>query len=313
MTKSFYLLPCALSGLLLSAGCRLSSPMDFKLALSEVLYVHPDQKKEAALLFAELGGEEGVLQTCHYLYRWYLDENDFKRRERAQALQGQLWVRRIQTVTDEKDHSRFMELVFPALGVAVTLKKTDYRIDELKLDVKSQGYRVARISREDRSASEAKDYVRLEFAPAAFYERLFNERLRTEFPSGELIARLRERVAKEIADLPVSEAAKRGKTVYFAPVHKVANESWGYWEEGKILFRFTSDVDLTNPDIWAHDTLDVSIYDTASQTVVSHEEKPGDDSFITRDQVGRALYNCMVLGKKSVFPAPAPSAEQPAP
>jgi len=273
---------------------------DIKLSLSEIVHAHQDQK-EAASLFAELGGDDGFFELVHYLYRWDLDESDFRRRDLA--LQRQFWLRRLQVVTDENDNSRFMEAVFPAVGVTVTLKKTDYRIPELKLDVKSKGYRVVRISREPRSVSEASDYARLEFDTGALYGRLFQERFRAEFPSEEFLGRLRVSVAKQVAELALPMARPSVYTVYFAPVHAVSNEMWAYWEEGKLLFHFTSDIDLYNPAVWDHDTLGVSIYDTVEQTVVSHEEKPGDDRFITRDQVGRALYNCIVLGKKSLIPA----------
>ena len=299
MNTRYYLSALALGPLLFAAGCRLPSHRDFTLSFSDIVHAHQDQK-EAAPLFAELGGDDGFFQVVHYLYRWQLDENDFKRRD--PAFQRQLWIRRLQTVTDENDNSRFMEVVFPAVGVTVTLKKTDYRIPELKLDVKSNGYRIVRISREPRSVSEDHDYVRLEFDTDALYARLFQERSQAQQPSDDLLARMKDSVARQVAELPLPAARKSENTVYFAPVHSVSNEIWAYWEEGKLLFRFTSDIDLNNPAVWAQDTLAVSIYDTVSQTVVSHEEKPGDDGFITRDQVGRALYNCIVLGRKSMIP-----------
>ena len=289
----------ALLSVVLAAGCRLPSQRDFTLSFSDIVHAHQDQKG-AAPLFAELGGDDGFFQVVHYLYRWQLDENDFQRRD--PAFRRQLWIRRLQTVTDENDNSRFMEVVFPAVGVTVTLKKTDYRIPELKLDVKSNGYRIVRISREPRSVSEDRDYLRFEFDADALNARLFQERSQAQFPGDELLDRMKDGVARQVAELALPAARKSENTVYFAPVHSVANEIWAYWEEGKLLFRFTSDIDLNNPAVWAQDTLCVSIYDTVSQTVVSHEEKPGDGSFITRDQVGRALYNCIVLGRKSMIP-----------
>jgi hypothetical protein len=69
-----------------------------------------------------------------------------------------------------------------------------------------------------------------------------------------------------------------------------------------LLFHFTSDIDLANPKVWSQDPPNVTVYDTVRQTVVSHDERPGDNRFITRDMVGRALYNCIVLGKKSSLP-----------
>ena len=291
---------------LLAAGCRMA-PLPSSRIFSDLIRPHTDPR-EAAALFSELGGDEGFLAVAHYLYRWHLDENDFKRRDAA--FQRQLWIRRLQFVADEGDKSRLLEVVFPAIGVAVTLKKTDYRIQELKLDIRSEGYRVVRIARVTAEELDADGYARFEFDPGALYARLFQERTEASFPSDELLARMKDSVAAEIARLGIPAAKPQERTVDVAPVHAVANELWAYWEEGKILFHFTSDIDLGNSAVWAQDTLNVAIYDVVSQTVVSHDEKPGEERFITRDQVGRALYNCIVLGKKIVVPA---ASERPPP
>ena len=46
-----------------------------------------------------------------------------------------------------------------------------------------------------------------------------------------------------------------------------------------------------------HDELAVRIFDIDEQVVVSLDEVPGSNAYLTRDQVGRVLYNCMVYGK----------------
>jgi hypothetical protein len=48
----------------------------------------------------------------------------------------------------------------------------------------------------------------------------------------------------------------------------------------------------------------VHVYDPYSQMVISLEEAAGSNRFMTRNQIGRALYNCIVLGKRvAVTPA----------
>jgi hypothetical protein len=255
---------------------------------------------EGAALFAELGGEEAFLDLARYLYRWYLDEHDFQRF--ASEHRDELWIRRVQVVADANDGSRYLEVVFPATGVMVTLKKTDYRIPELKLHVKSDGYRVIKLCRDTcRQAARPADYAVLDLALDALYRRLFELRLETRFPREELQAHVQADIGRQ-GDLLAGTLRGTLKTLYFAPVHAVDNELWVFWEEGKLLFRYSSDIDLSNPDVWTHDRLDATVYDTVAQTVVSFEERPGDNRFVTRDQVGRALYNCVVLGQKRVAP-----------
>lgn len=183
------------------------------------------------------------------------------------------------------------------------MKKADYRIEELGLDLKAGGYRVVRVSREHFGAGEAKRFVRYGLDTRKLYDRLFQERHRAVFPDERLVARMKAAVLRESAGLLRSSEGRQERTVYVAPVHAVANEVWIYWEEAKLLFHFTSDQDLHGDAEGLDDTLGVAIYDTVDQTIVSYEEKPGDNRYLTRDQVGRALYNCVVLGKKSKIPA----------
>ena len=86
--------------------------------------------------------------------------------------------------------------------------------------------------------------------------------------------------------------------VHVAPLSPVANELWVFWENRKMLIRFASDLDLENPAMWEHQTLGIRTYDILNQTVVALGEAAGSNAYLTRDQVGRALYNCIVLGRR---------------
>jgi hypothetical protein len=65
-----------------------------------------------------------------------------------------------------------------------------------------------------------------------------------------------------------------------------------------MLIKFTSDLDLSNPAVWGQENLKVRTYDIDQQVVVSQSEVPGSNAFLNRDQVGRVLYNCIVLGQR---------------
>jgi len=300
MMKPTHILPFSACCLLVlfASGCR-SFQEKHVILFPGILQSHASPS-DAAALFAELGGEDAFLDLARYLYRWYLDENDLE--HLASERQQQLWVRRVQMVGDEKDNSRYLELVFPAIGVAVTLKKTDYQISELRLTVKSAGYRVIRLNR-DESVSDAKaeDYAVLDLDIRALYDRLFQSRLDAQFPGEALEAHVTADLVKQ-CDLLAESQRGKVKTFCFAPVLAVGNEVWVFWEEGKLLFRYSSDIDLANPEVWTFDAPQITVIDAAAQTVVSFEEQPGDRRFVTRDQVGRALYNCLILGKRKTLP-----------
>ncbi len=67
------------------------------------------------------------------------------------------------------------------------------------------------------------------------------------------------------------------------------------------MLKFASDIDLSNPIVWDHDEMSVKPYDIDTQVVVSMNEVAGSNAYMTRDQIGRALYNCIVLGKRVVL------------
>ncbi len=89
--------------------------------------------------------------------------------------------------------------------------------------------------------------------------------------------------------------------MHFAPLSRIANEAWVFWENGRLLIRFASDIDLAHPAVWQHEELAVDLYDLDEQVVVSLEEVAGSNAYLTRDQAGRALYNCVILGRRVVL------------
>ena len=91
---------------------------------------------------------------------------------------------------------------------------------------------------------------------------------------------------------------KGKRVVHLAPLSPIANEAWVFGETARLLVRFSSDIDLANPAVWEHEELAVDVYDVDEQVVVSLDEVAGSNAYLTRDQVGRALFNCVVLGRR---------------
>ena len=133
---------------------------------------------------------------------------------------------------------------------------------------------------------------------------LFRTRNQRDYPDAALVERLRVAVREQAVEegiLPAN-APTAEHVVHLAPLSPVANEVWVFWEAGRKLLYFASDIDLANPAVWQHQTLAARIFDLDEQVVVSHEEAPGSNRFLTRYQVGRALYNCIVLGQRVTVP-----------
>jgi hypothetical protein len=246
--------------------------------------------------------EDFLCEVIAHLYRWHLDEIDVA--AATQSANKKLWVREVSPELDPGDRSQFAEVLLPAVGVKAVLKKTDYTIKELDMVVKSDGYKIVRVSRVDSDTAKDPSWHLLELDRVHLRKVLFQKRGEISFPEGEMIKRMQHAVRSQVREhlnqkgipLPVKADA-----VHFSSLSPVANECWVFWETGRVLIHFASDLDLSNPSVWEHDELSGTLYDLDEQVVVSLQEVLGSNAFLTRDQVGRAIYNCVVLGRRVVL------------
>lgn len=239
---------------------------------------------------------EFLLEVMRHLYRWHLDEHDIE------AVIDRPHLRmRLRDATpralDPGDNSRMLKMGLPDFGLRLLLKKTDYRIEELDLEVRGHGYKIIDVARHTGGAvsTGAVEEIKLDMPELRDYvleTRAQNDRL-----PDALIARVQAAVLQRILEdtqtreLPLHE-------IHVAPLSPVANELWIFWETGRRLIRVTSDIEITDPAVWRHEHLSVRIFNIDLCTVVSLAEVPGSNAYLTRDQVGRVLYNCMILGAR---------------
>lgn len=250
----------------------------------------------------DLSHKEDVYKVIGHLYRWYLDETDIQKATKAGN--STIWLREMTPKLDPGDKSRFVELILPVLGVMVTLKKTDYTIEELNIKVATDNFKITRVSRINMPKNLEKAYIPVNINRDDLRKYLFTRRGEVKFPDEKLTERLRSTVRTQIRQHLQGESRKLLDTpqaIHFAPLSPVANELWVFCEAGRILIHFSSDLDINNPHAREYDKLSARIYDIDEQVVVSLQEVPGSNAYLTRDQVGRALYNCMILGKRVIL------------
>ena len=251
---------------------------------------------------AEILKKTYIYEVVRHLYLWYLDEVDVENATVNPNLVLKMFA--LDTKLDSGDKSEYAEVLIPVFKIAVKLKKSDYRIDELSIDVKSRGFQIVNVSRVPNDYEIPENAATVEIDIKEMREYLFKLRNFAEFPNTEMFERIRKALRDEIemtekieANLPAS--AKTGdQIVHLAALSPVVNEVWVFWENGRMLFRCASDIDLANQKLWENAPLTFRIYDVYNQMVVSPGEAAGDNSFLTRDQIGRVLYNCIVLGKR---------------
>jgi hypothetical protein len=146
-----------------------------------------------------------------------------------------------------------------------------------------------------------KKFKPVKLSPERLRKYLFNKRGEVIYPDEKLVERLRDAVRSELSEHFKNkkwEPPKEKTVVHFSPLSPVSNEVWAFWEYGRVLLHFSSDMSLNDDKLWDTGKLVVHIYDIDTQVVVSLQEVPGSNAYMTRDQVGRALYNCIILGRR---------------
>jgi hypothetical protein len=91
---------------------------------------------------------------------------------------------------------------------------------------------------------------------------------------------------------------EKNNILHIAPMSPIGNDFWAYWENGRVVIHCSSNIDIANKHIWDHEQFYFHYYDVYNNTVVSLREAALSNEYMTRDQVGRILFNCMVLGKR---------------
>jgi hypothetical protein len=255
---------------------------------------------------AELLERPYLFEIVRYLYQWQLDETEVN--GAVGAKQFIFWVRGINVKLDPGDKSMFGQIILPQLGLSVNVKKADYTIDELKLAVKSNDFKITEVSRGIAPATPPSDCEVVQVDMKEMLDYLFRTRDQRDYADPALLQRMRGALREEVAKEGLSLSAAVGEqVVHLAPLSPVANETWIFWEAGRKLFYFSSDIDFSNPAVWQNEKLMVRVFDLDSQVVVSHEEAPGSNDFLTRYEVSRALFNCILLGQRIVVPGRYPT------
>ena len=258
------------------------------------VWVHA-QEPVVPPLPTELTESDYLLEVTRHLYRWYMDESDVEMDPASKSLT--FWVRRLDVALDEGDQSVLATICLPLMGIEVKVKKADYAIEDMGIVVKSKGFRIVNVARVPMPEEPPSGTAVVNLGFDEMREYLFRTRLQAEFPDADMREHLRVAV-REYLGLDPNKREPGEKIVHIAPLSPVANELWVFVEHEKALIRFSSDIDLENPEMWKHQALGIRTYDILNQTVVSMNEAAGSNAFLTRDQVGRALFNCVILGQR---------------
>jgi hypothetical protein len=286
----FFLCFGFLALLAISSGCRTSSPRE-----TMVHSTPPPELLQQSYLF----------EIVRHLYRWQLEESEIDRIISSKEMV--FWVGRFEPKLDPGDHSVLAEILLPQLAVRVKVKKADYKIEESDTVVQSRNFRITQVLRSQLPEALPRNYSVVRTDVKEMRDYLFRTRNQHDYADPVLVERLRVALRAQAAKEGNTNSPNGEQVIHLAPLSPVSNECWVFWESGRKLFHFASDIDLSNPAVWKQEALAAGIFDVDNQVVVSHEEAPGSNRFLTRYQVSRALFNCIVLGQRVVVPPRSPN------
>lgn len=239
------------------------------------------------------------------LYWWYLDEGVMEMRRGGVFAFS---VRRLAPELDEGDRSEWAEVRVPAFGLGVVVKRPDYRIEETGAEVRGKHFRIAEVFRLDGGRAPTDGlpggpWKRLEFGAGEMLKRVRERLGELRFPDEVLTERL-DRVCQREMELHGEWLEYEEQVIHIAPLSDVANDVWAYFENQCWLVQFSTDREIEETDGWSWEDFRVRTWDLRVDTVAALGELPGSNLAMTMDQAGRALYNCVVLGKRLVVVKP---------
>jgi hypothetical protein len=247
--------------------------------------------------FAQLQEKPYVFAVLEYLYRWHFDQSYVLEAGKVDTLE--VWVRPLHPRLDAGDQSDFAEMWIPAVKTRVELKRSDYLIPEMNLAVVDQSFKIIHVSRQLRPPASRSDYQVNSYALSEVQDYLFASRTNRVQMSGNLRTAARKLIF-EYLDNAHPAPFTNDQVLYVAPVSSVCNDCWAFWESNRKVMHFSADVDLSNPGFDQLSQLHFEVIDLDKDVVDSTKEVPGSNAFVTKDWVGRLLFNCIVYGERIV-------------
>jgi hypothetical protein len=238
-----------------------------------------------------------ILEVMKHLYRWNFDQSYVLEAGKLDTLE--VWARPLHPHLDTGDRSEFTELWIPAVNMRVELKRSDYAVPEMNLEIVDHSFKVKRVTRQLRPPASRSNYAVAHYELSEVRDYLFATRTNRVAVSDNLRAAARKLMADYLKKAHPDRFTE-DQILYLAPISTVSNDVWVFWETGRRILHFSADVDLSNPGFAEISQLRMEVIDLDKDVVASTKEVPGSNAFVTKDWVGRLFFNCILYGERLV-------------
>jgi hypothetical protein len=238
--------------------------------------------------------EQHLLEILYHAFLWHYDRSYLLADQRAGDLE--IYFRPVTRELDPGDQSKFAELWIPDVHMVIDLKRANYRVEELGLTVKDDHFKIRRVVRENAPPAPLSSYQHYAI-PHARVREWITANLRTAGPLAPTLAkRLRETLLNfdsgREPDLTVTHV------FHLAPISPASDDLWVFHENSKQLLLFSSDMDLSNEANWESTPITLKVYSLAPEVILATDGGGASSTTLSKDFVGRALFNCVVLGER---------------
>jgi len=238
-----------------------------------------------------------VLDVLQHLYRWNFDQSYILEAGKVDTLE--VWARPLHPRLDAGDRSEFAELWIPAVNMRVELKRSDYTVPEMNLEVVDRSFKVKRVTRQLRPPASRSNYQVGRYGLTEVRDHLFAARTNRVVVSDALRTAARKLVVEYLSKAHPAPFTE-DQVLHVAPISPVCNDLWVFWETGRKIMLFSADMDLSNPGFAQLSQLRLEVIDLDKDVVASMKEVPGSNAFVTKDWVGRLFFNCILYGERLV-------------
>lgn len=260
------------------------------LGLALVMFVMGNVRAEVE---AELTQEAFLREVFLHAYHWYLDDRFFG--EQAQRESVDFWIRELKPELDEDDRSKFAEVFLPAADLLLRLKKSDYEIPEIDLQVKDSTYRIVGAELRAEQFPQSSEAVAVVLDRSELWAWMETRREKRHQLSLEKLTRIEEAVKQWLRD-HVDSPPEVGHRFYVADVTPVSGDVWVYWPHGRLVLRLAGEMGHGAHALTHHLPLHVEVHHLQRGVVASLLEQSGGNRALTKDWAGRILYECLVRG-----------------
>jgi len=238
--------------------------------------------------------ESHLLEILHYAALWHYDRSFLVSDPDGEVLD--ILYRQTYRELDEGDQTIFGELWIPEIKMLIEIEKSDYQIEELELHVLDDIFKVRRVVRIEEAPVSLMEYRRHTIA----YEHLrewYADNIRVATPISETLS---QRLREAILAHPIHADLNTGSPTIFhiAPISPACDDLWVFHENNKQLLLFSSDMDLSNEEYWSIMPISLKVYDLDPELILAPDEGAQGTARLSKDFVGRALFNCVVLGER---------------